>query len=97
MEEPIELASLLRNKYKNWYGNNPGKASLVVCNNINPSWCKKFKCSKCKVDCYVSESSENYIGIKTKLVCNKCALKFYKKQLNKEQINIIEAALERKY
>lgn len=70
------------------------KANLRVCGLVNYGWSKETKCEECNEICYYTDDSPDMYTKNSKKVCIKCVLQNHKKELNKDQIKILEEAID---
>lgn len=92
MVDEIHAMALTRVKNKEWLKGR--KAGIVVCGRRpHLSTSKKVRCSECGRECYHSTNRKDFPDLldkKHKLICGACALKNHSKNMNKEQIEILE-------
>ena len=89
-EIPIEIESWTRLKNKEWLGEN--KANVVACCLSGEEWTIQVKCDECGNTCYYTPTSNDMKIKNVKMVCTNCILDLdkYRKELNKDQIKILE-------
>lgn len=91
MIDEIHATALTRTLNKKWLKKE--KAGIWVCGNSPfPANAKKGKCEECKADVYYNENCMDMLKKNVKKICIGCCLSKYKKEIEPEQLKLLERA-----